>query len=97
MAQITINTNELYKNAQNINILTKDTIDEFNSLFKKIEEVPYVSREWVGINSERFSNLAKEDKIKYYKFVEDLNLYSKFLSDFANSIEICINNIRGKI
>ncbi|MBE6150036.1 MAG: hypothetical protein E7170_04875 [Firmicutes bacterium] len=97
MAQITINTSELYKNAQNINTLIKDTTEEFNLLFKKIEEVPYVSKEWIGLNSERFSDLAKEEKIKYYKFIEDLALYSKLLSDFSVSLDVCINNIRGRI
>lgn len=97
MAQITIDTNELQQNAQNIVNLTKDVINEFNLLFKRIEEVPYISNEWTGTSSEKFSALAKQDKLKYYKFVDDLNIYSKFLLDFATSIENSINTIKGRL
>lgn len=97
MAQILVDTSKIYQSINNIKMLTKDTTNELNMLFKRIEEVPSISKEWVGASSLKFCEMSKSEKIMYYKFLEDLNLYNKFLENFASSLDTCINNIKGRI
>ena len=77
--------------------ITNASLVLFNTLFKRIEEVPTITKEWVGSSSNKFATIAKEDKIKYYKFSDDLNLYGKFLCDLSESLNNCIINIKERL
>lgn len=97
MARIDIDTVLLNERGKKIINLTNDLNDEFNRLFKRIEDVPSVTKEWIGDSSVRFVNIAKFEKNKYYKFKDDLSLYGKFLCDFADSTENYISRIRNML
>lgn len=97
MAQIEVNTTELYKSGENIVGYTNTLNQQFNQMFKRIDEVPTVTKEWIGTSSIKFANLVNSEKDKYYKFKEDLTLYGKFLCEVSLSLEDSINYIKGRL
>lgn len=95
MAQIEIDTKELHEKGLIIQDEAKKLNDKLNDLFKRIENVPVVTGEWVGASSVKYVDIAKLEKNKYYKLKDDLNSYGKFLCDVSDSFETCISEIRG--
>lgn len=95
MSQIEVDTRELRDKGLHMRNNVKILNDNLNKLFKRIEEVPSVSNEWVGDSSIKFVQFAKVDKTKYYKIKDDLDIYGKYLCDFSDSLEIFINQVRG--
>ena len=94
MAQIEIDTKELKDRGSNIQNITKDFNVKLNSLYKRLEEVPSVSFEWVGSSSTKFASIVKNDKEKYYRLKDDLDMYGKFLIDFSDSVDDLIKEVR---
>lgn len=95
MARIEIDTKELNEQGLEIQKSVKLFNDKLNELFLRVESVPDVTREWVGSSAIKYVNLAKVDKIKYYKLKDDLDIYGKFLCEVSESAETCINRVRG--
>ena len=95
MAQIEIDTGKLQEIGYKIQDDVKRVNDKLNDLFKRIENVPVITGEWVGASSIKFVNLAKLEKSKYYKLKDDINIYGKFLCNLSDSADNCITRIRG--
>ncbi|MBO4812759.1 hypothetical protein J5491_01270 [Candidatus Saccharibacteria bacterium] len=71
-----------------------DTLDNyFNSLFKRLEKVPDVTKEWVGNSSKSYFSAIARDKKEYLNLVSDLKIISKELKKEASSTEALITKI----
>ena len=95
MAQIEIDTKQLHKQGMIMQLSVKKLNSKLNETFKRIENVPVITGEWVGASSIKFVTIARMDKTKYYKLKDDINLYGKFLCELSDSADYCINRIRG--
>jgi uncharacterized protein YukE len=75
----------------------REIIDQF---YKKIDNMPFVTKEWVGQSAEKFSGLVKQDKTEYDKIAEILDLYSDNLINTAdrlnNSLELYNNGVNNE-
>lgn len=93
MAKIEIDTKKLNEYGIKIRKITNGVNSKLNQLFSRMENVP-TNYEWVGASSVKYVGIIKKEKPKYYKFKDDLDLYGKFLCDFSDSTNVCINRIR---
>ena len=73
MAVTYINTDELEDISRNIVSLSKDLSDEFNSLFDRLINVPTVTQEWIGRQSQYYFRKAYYDKRQYSVFANKIN------------------------
>ena len=91
MAISYMNTDEVQNIVKDINYLTDELNREFNSLFLRFSEVPTVTKEWIGGQSEFYFNAVAKDKKKYLNFVKALKSVSKNLNNAVENMQDTIN------
>jgi len=87
MAIINTDTKELYLIGDRLITLSKQLEEQMNKMFKRIDGVPTNTLEWVGFSSNKFVELSKEERSKYYNLIDDIKKYGVFLCDTSESIE----------
>lgn len=97
MSRIEIDTNEIYNYSKDIIKSSEELVLKFNDLFKRIENVPLLTKEWIGSSSIRYVNIVKNEEEKYYKYVDDLKMYGKTLSSLALDFDNAINEMKAKL
>ena len=60
MSRIEIDTNEIYNYSKDIIKSSEELVLKFNDLFKRIENVPLLTKEWIGSSSIRYVNIVKK-------------------------------------
>ncbi|MBR2708861.1 hypothetical protein IKE98_00820 [Candidatus Saccharibacteria bacterium] len=88
-----INTSEVERIATEMSKRINTLDGYFNSLFKRLENVPDVTREWVGDSSKKYFSTLARDKVAYLNLVSDLKKISKELKNEASSTETLITKI----
>lgn len=83
------NSNEVESIAVDIKTYANDYISEINNLFKRLSEVPYVTKEWVGGKSEYYFNKISLDKDQYINFGNKLLELSEVLTEDINEVQTC--------
>lgn len=68
---------------------------EITKLFKMLNNVPYVTKEWVGNQSELYFNIVSMDKKSYIDFGEDLKKIALNLSENSDLIAEKIKHIQS--
>lgn len=63
-----INTNEVQNIADEVVKLSTDLETEFNNLFRRLSNVPDVTKEWVGNQSEYYFSSISRDKDLFINF-----------------------------
>ena len=96
MAITYVDTDRLRDIASKIETHTNDYEREVNSLFKRFEEVPYSSKEWVGNQSEEYFKRVAMDKSNFIEIANMLRKYVKKINDDADRIEDDIKRIQEK-
>lgn len=87
MAIIKSDTKELYLIGDKVSDLSNDLYEKMNQLFKRIDSVPTTTFEWMGTSSNKFVELSKDERIKYYSLIDDLKKYGNFLCNLSESID----------
>lgn len=86
-----INTSDVENIANNIITLSSDLETEFNNLFRRLSNVPSITKEWVGNQSEYYFNTIINDKSKYIYFSKKINNIGKTLNDEVEKINLAIS------
>lgn len=99
MAVSYMNTTEVENISKEILELANELNTEFNNLFKRFAEVPNITREWVGTQSQFYFNRVAADKVQYINFVNKLRDVGYKLSNDVYEMQNCIlknNNAEAK-
>ena len=96
MAVTYFNSTEIESIAKDIYELSYQFEDEINRLFKRFEDVPTVTKEWIGNKSNYYFNSIALDKKYYTDFAESLRQISYNLNNTVNEVNKCINETKVK-
>lgn len=97
MAEIQVDTKKLNECGNEIMKLANELNEELDMLFKRIENIPTVTHEWVGDSANKFAALSKIDKVQYYTLKDALYNHGKYLVESANLLDSTIQAVKGKI
>ena len=81
MAVSSIDTERVSDLANEILFLENDYEIQINRLFKMLSEVPYITKEWVGNQSERYFRTILLDKNDYINFGKEIRKYARKILD----------------
>lgn len=70
--------------------LTNEYDNEITKMFKRLSEVPYESKEWIGKQSEKYARLVLMDKQDFIDFGSQLKSYAKKVSSDSKKIDDAI-------
>lgn len=85
-----IDTNKIQSIGTDIIKLSTEYQVEINRLFKRLNEVPMVTREWVGQQANKYFNIIAFDKNDYLEFGEQIKRLGKEVLKIADSFEVQI-------
>lgn len=85
------NTTEIETISKDIISLANDLNNEINSLFSRLSNVPYGTKEWSGNQALKYFNIIASDKKQYNELASNLKDIGYKLRDNANEIRNCIN------
>lgn len=91
MAISYINTTEVERTAKEINSLASEFQSEINNLYKRLSEVPTITKEWTGRKSEFYFDKIGKDKIKYTEIANTISELGLLLSSSIYEINSCIS------
>lgn len=97
MADIQVDTKRLNECGNEIMKLANEFNEELDMLFKRIENIPTVTHEWVGDSANKFVALSKIDKVQYYILKDALYSEGKYLVESANLLNSTIETVKGKV
>lgn len=83
------NSNEVESIAVDIKTYANDFITEINNLYTRLSEVPTITKEWYGNQSNNYFNKICMDKDKYIDFGNKLYGIGEVLSNDINDVQIC--------
>ncbi len=86
------NTNELGTIGAEIVSLAGDLETELFSLYNRLSNVPYTTREWVGDKAEFYFRRICEDKQKYMDFVTKIKEIGNMIRDNGMYIQATITD-----
>ncbi len=95
MIDLNINTNKLRECGQDIIQLEKEYVQLINELFNRIEQVPTVTEEWLGVSSLRYSKQVGTEKEPYLLYGQELKRIGDFLVQLADDTETIVNKTEG--
>ena len=87
MAVSQANTDLMIEHANSIIQLASDYEVIVTQLFKRFSEVPYITKEWVGEQSEYYFNTIMLDKNEYVALGEEIKKYAKKILRDAEDID----------
>lgn len=95
MAITKMDTNKVKDLSTHMISLVNDYEMEITKLFKMLNDVPYVTKEWVGNQAELYFNIVSMDKKSYIDFGEDLKKIAINLSEDSDIIADKIKEIQS--
>lgn len=90
MAISYINTIKVENISKEIMSLANDLETEINNLYRRFSEVPTITKEWVGNQSQIYFRKVGSEKIQYINFVNNIKDISHMLSLNVYEINNCI-------
>ena len=91
MAVSEIDTEKVAQISKNIISLVNEYDIQITNMFKMLGDVPYVTKEWVGNQSEKYFKTILLDKNDYLDFGKEIKRYAKKIADdsekMADAIE----------
>jgi hypothetical protein len=96
MAITYFNSTEVESISNDIYELATQFEDEMTSLFKRFEEVPYVTKEWIGDKANFYFNYIALDRKQYMDFAESLKKISYNLNDTVLDVNKNIKDTKIK-
>ena len=91
----TIDTNRVREIGQRISKYTNDYQNEINDLFKRLANVPHITKEWVGTKSNVYFDLVALDKDLFIDFGNKLMKFGKMLDNISEQMENEIKNMNS--
>lgn len=82
-----VNTDELEDIAIELSSATNDLDAEFNALFTRLNNVPTVTKEWVGGQANHYFSRVALDRQQYTNFIDSVRGLGQELSTEASSIQ----------
>lgn len=86
-----INTEELREIAATYNLAVRDFECEIRDLFKRMENVPRGTKEWIGTQADFYFSQVALDIPKFKSFIEDLRQFGNLLEETAAKADATIN------
>ena len=87
MTKIKVDTDKLKENSENILELCNSYDNHIRDLYKKIYNVPRVTKEWVGDASYNYAGKVFSEKEQYVKYGSCLKKMGKVLKEYALDVE----------
>ena len=87
-----VDTNELGSISRELQKAANDLDFEFNAIFKRLEDIPTVTKEWVGNQAEYYFNRALLEKKQYTMFVDGIRKLGEEISTEASTMQEHINS-----
>lgn len=94
MNEIFIDTKEMKEKGKEIIGQVEELKNIIDTMFDRINNIPYSTLEWTGDSSETFATLAEQDKVQYVNYANDLYKYGKYLIDCAEYMEKKIKGVK---
>lgn len=92
-----VNDREMKEISKQIISLSDEFNTEINNLFKRLNEVPTITREWVGTKSNFYFNRIYQEKAKYNNFANNIKDIGRKINYDINEINNCmINNSKDE-
>ena len=92
MAYIECDTEKMRENGTKIQNLASELNEIINEYYKRIENMPTVTGEWIGDSAEKFVSYVISSKRSTVNFCNSLNSYGKYFVDSAEAIERTTKN-----
>ena len=91
-----IDTDKMYDVGNEIVNLATEYELEITRLFKRLNNVPYITKEWVGNQAEKYISIVALDKNEYMDFGEAIKEYGKSLKKCSQMLNEEIINMKNK-
>ena len=91
MAITYINSKEIEQISNDMIKLSNDFNNEITALYKRLADVPYTTKEWVGTKAEYYFNTILLDKSDYINFGITLK---KFATKLKDDVELIDNSTK---
>lgn len=85
-----IDTNEVEEISKELLLATDELSTELDELFERLENVPDVTKEWVGYQAYYYFSCVASDREIYTRFVEKLREVGRELNTIATDSETYI-------
>lgn len=96
MAVTYFNSTEVENISKDIFELSTQFEEEMTNLFKRFEDVPYVTKEWIGDKANFYFNHIALDRKQYMDFAESLKKISYNLNDTIADVNKNIEDTKNK-
>lgn len=93
MAIYYANVEEIEEVAKNVNKLAIMYDNEINNLFRRLSDVPTVTKEWIGNTANSYFKTILLDKDEYVNIGKNLHLFSDKLNKDAERIRNTVTKI----
>ncbi|MBR2753879.1 hypothetical protein IKD82_01820 [Candidatus Saccharibacteria bacterium] len=80
-------TNEINNITKDLSPLINDLESEFNSLFKRLSNVPTITKEWVGNQATFYFSKTSEDKLVYSTLINELRSFVQELNSESINLD----------
>lgn len=94
---INVDTQKIKQSGNEIIELSFELIEIINSFYGRINNIPTKTREWVGKESEYYSQLCQNEKIEYIKFFNSIRQLGESLVTYSNNLEERANSVEGEL
>ena len=92
MAYIKCNTEKMKDNGIKMQKLTKELRLVIDDFYKRIEDMPNSTGEWIGDSADKFVSYIISSKNSTINFCNSLDSYGKYFVDSAEAIERTTKN-----
>lgn len=90
---IDIDTKKIKEAGNNIVNLSFELIEILNNFYRRIDEIPIKTREWVGSKAIDYTKLCDIEKEEYMKYINSLKLLGNSLVTYSENLD----NIAKKV
>jgi len=92
--EIKVDTQRMRECGTNMIKLAGTYRDVMNELFERIEKMPTVTKEWMGIGAREFVKNVNDGKPQYQELGEAIEKYGKHLLETADSMDAAVTRRR---
>lgn len=97
MANFDVDTKKMHNAGEDSLKLIQEYNELIDSFFTRINQIPSVTKEWVGQSANSFVKLATQEKKFYISYGKELTSCANVLIKKANELETIVNNnVLGK-
>ena len=89
-----INTNEIEHVGYEIANIANEYEVLIAKLFKRISDMPYVTKEWIGNEAQKYVDLVLMSREEFVEFGNELKAFGNEISDSAYKLDSLMNTLQ---